>query len=257
MSYSITPIAAFDDNYFWLIHDQHHAWVVDPGAAQPVLSFLNQHHLTLVGLLLTHHHADHCGGVATLRQHFPNLAVIGSARDPLPPLTRRVAQGDTISLEPVALTLTVLEVPGHTLGHLAYWGDGQLFCGDTLFAGGCGRVFEGTYAQMWHSLDTLRRLPPATRLYCAHEYTERNIDFALRVEPDNTVLQQWQLTARAQRAQGLPTLPSTIAQELAANPFLRVQQPAIKARLEQRAGTALKDDAVTLFSVLRDWKNQC
>ena len=256
-SYALTPIPAFTDNYLWLIHDSTHAWVVDPGDAAPVLQYLEQHHLTLCGMLLTHHHADHIGGVATLQHHFPAAEVIGSPVDPLPPLTRSVGEGDTLTLAPFGLTLTVLEVPGHTLGHIAYAGDNLLFCGDTLFAGGCVRVFEGTYAQMWHSLDRLRHLPAASRVCCAHEYTERNLDFALKIEPDNPDLHHWMQDVRRLRAQGRPTLPSTLAQECRCNPFLRVDLPQVKARLEAHAGTLLPDDPVASFSVLRQWKNAC
>ncbi|MDA8416371.1 MAG: hydroxyacylglutathione hydrolase [Betaproteobacteria bacterium] len=256
-TYSITPIPAFNDNYIWLIHDTQHAWAVDPGEALPVLHYLNHHQLTLAGILLTHHHADHCGGVATLRQHYPSLTVIGSPKDPLPPLTRAVQEGDTLLLAPLDLTVTVIEVPGHTLGHVAYFGDQCLFCGDTLFAGGCGRVFEGTAEQMWHSLDKLNQLPASTRIYCAHEYTESNLTFAIRVEPDNPDLQQRLQQVRAARSQHQITLPSLLAWERQTNPFLRLHEPTILHHLEEWIGHPLSTDPAQRFSVLRQWKNLC
>lgn len=256
-SYSITPIPAFQDNYFWLIHNTRHAWVVDPGEALPVLEYLSRHKLTLAGILLTHHHADHIGGVADLRQCFHDIAIVGCPIDALPPLTQTVHEGDHVTLHPLGLTVRVMDVPGHTRGHVAYLLDQHLFCGDTLFAGGCGRLFEGTPEQMWQSLSKLNSLPDSTLIYCAHEYTLSNLTFALNVEPNNADLSRRLDHVRRIRARGEVTLPSSLAEEQRTNPFLRVTQPAIKSRLEQRVGHSLPDDPAQLFAALRTWKNQC
>ncbi|NDU86236.1 MAG: hydroxyacylglutathione hydrolase [Ferrovum sp.] len=254
-SLSVTPVPAFADNYLWLIHDSHHAWIVDPGEAQPVIEMLSKLQLVLVGVLLTHHHGDHVGGLPILRDRFPHLVIYGPQGPLIPGITNPVKEGDGISLAPLNMTLTVLEVPGHTLDHVAYYGQGRLFCGDTLFAAGCGRVFEGTPEQMHHSLDKLAALPPSTSIYCAHEYTLKNLEFACMVDPDNDVLQRWHAEAQSQRTQHLPTLPSILGRELQGNPFLRVREPALHAALERRWGP-MAADPVTIFTALRQWKNQ-
>jgi hydroxyacylglutathione hydrolase len=235
----IEPIAAFTDNYFWAIHDGCSAWVVDPGDAVPVNAWLRQRAVSLVGILLTHHHADHAGGVAPLIQPVP-MPVIGPAREPIAGVTRKVSEGDTVLLPELNVTLAVLDVPGHTAGHIAYHGEiegvPRVFCGDTLFAAGCGRLFEGTAAQMWESLGKLAALDPHTLGYCAHEYTMSNLAFAQAAEPDNAAVQARIVQCSALRAVQQPTLPFTLAQELATNPFLR-------------AGS------VERFAQLREWKN--
>jgi hydroxyacylglutathione hydrolase len=256
-SFSIVPIAAFADNYLWLIHNDRKAWVVDPGDAVPVLTTLERGHWELEGILLTHHHADHCGGVMELRTRFPDLTVYGPAGESIPGTTHPLHAGDEIILNSLSLTLTVLEVPGHTLGHVAYGGQDCLFCGDTLFAAGCGRIFEGTPAQMLHSLERLAALPDETAVYCAHEYTVSNLDFALRADPHNPELQDWAKEARAQRKRGEPTLPSRIGRERRANPFLRSADPALTPALDHYLGSPVGNDPLTRFTVLRTWKNQC
>ncbi|VAY89215.1 putative hydroxyacylglutathione hydrolase [mine drainage metagenome] len=256
-SFSIVPISAFADNYLWLIHNNRKAWIVDPGDAAPVLTTLRSSHLELEGILLTHHHADHCGGVMELRTLFPNLTVYGPAEESIPGTTHPLRAGNEITLTSLGLTLTVLEVPGHTLGHVAYVGQDCLFCGDTLFAAGCGRIFEGTPAQMFHSLAQLAALPDKTAVYCAHEYTVRNLDFALKVDPHNQELQNWAREARAQREQGEPTLPSQIGRERRANPFLRSTDIALTPALDHYLGHPVGTDPLTRFTVLRAWKNQC
>ncbi len=252
----VEPIAAFTDNYIWALHDGSAAWVVDPGDAAPVVDWLAGRRLALAGILITHHHPDHIGGVATLRRHAPDAAVVGPDNPRIDGLTRTVADGDTVEL--LGQRFETLAVPGHTLDHLAYFCDASnpphLFCGDTLFAAGCGRLFEGTPEQMWHSLHRLAALPADTRVYCAHEYTLSNLHFALAVEPDNAALQQRVAQARRTREAGQPTVPSTLALELATNPFLRAAEPAVLA--SARAREPAVRDGETAFAVLRRWKDQ-
>jgi len=252
----LIPIPAFDDNYIWLLHDGQRALVVDPGDAQPVLDALQREGLQLVGILVTHHHADHTGGVDILR-NFTGASVFGPANERMPEPLQRLNGGDSVQL--LGLDFTVLDVPGHTAGHIAYFAQvpGEapvLFCGDTLFSGGCGRLFEGTAPQMRASLQLFAELPIATRVCCAHEYTLSNLKFAVEVEPDNPQLLDYQSRCLALRAQGIPTLPSTIETERQINPFLRSEQPTIMA-------SALRFDADGFaqngaFSTLRQWKNQ-
>ena len=252
----LIPLPAFTDNYIWMLHDGQAAWVVDPGDAAPVLQALAAHSLKLQGILVTHHHPDHTGGVAELRTA-TGAAVFGPHRENMPEPLRRVAQDETV--EALGLSFRVIEVPGHTSGHIAYYGadlDGApvLFCGDTLFSGGCGRLFEGTPAQMQASLETLAALPGNTRVCCTHEYTLSNLRFAREVEPDNTVLADYQTHCLALRAANVPTLPSNIAQERAINPFLRSNQPTIAASAQRFDAAQAASQGV--FATLRAWKNQ-
>ncbi len=243
-----------------MFHDGRRALVVDPGDAAPVLAALERQALQLAGILVTHHHADHVGGVADLLARHP-APVWGPAGEVLPvdawPEFHPVAQGDVVEL--LGLRLQVLDIPGHTAGHIAYYtddaaaGEPLLFCGDTLFAGGCGRLFEGTPAQMLASLTQLAALPAPTRVCCAHEYTLSNLRFARAVEPDNLDLQQFEARCIALRAQDLPTLPSRIGQEKLINPFLRSYERAvIDAAVARGADRA---DPVAVFAALRTWKN--
>ncbi len=252
---TLLPLPAFDDNYIWMLHDGHQALVVDPGDEAPVLQALQVHHLQLQAILVTHHHADHVGGVDELRAA-TGAAVYGPASEDMPEPLRRMQDGDTLDL--LGMHFTVLDVPGHTAGHIAWYsadagGQPLLFCGDTLFSGGCGRLFEGTPAQMLASLDRLAALPGNTRVCCAHEYTLSNLRFARAVEPDNTALLDYSRHCEAQRARQLPTLPSTIALERDINPFLRSRLPAVARTLQAR--TTARDEA-GLFAALREWKNQ-
>lgn len=251
----VLTVPAFDDNYLWLIHDGQHAAVVDPGDAQPILDALAANNLSLVAILLTHHHADHIGGVPRLLQQAA-VPVFGPRGENIATVTHPLHEGDTVTLPQLDLSLSVLDVPGHTRGHIAYVAQGYpwLFCGDTLFAGGCGRLFEGTPAQMTASLAKLAALPDQTQVYCAHEYTLSNLRFARAVEPDNAALAARLETDTARRARQEPTVPSTIGMERATNPFLRYREPAIIERLiaENRIDST---EPIPAFAALREWKN--
>jgi len=254
---TIIPIPAFADNYIWTLRQGTSAVVVDPGEAGPVLAYLDREGLTLTAILATHHHNDHVGGIPALLARF-NAPVFGPANETIPSRTRALREGDTVDVPGLPVTLRVLDIPGHTAGHIAYFGDvsgaPSVFCGDTLFAAGCGRIFEGTPQQMWTSLSALAALPAATRVYCGHEYTLANLRFAQAVEPNNAALWDRQAREEAKRKDGLPTLPSTMEQEHATNPFLRAPIAAVRAAAEQRAGRPLASD-VEAFAVLREWKN--
>lgn len=249
----LIAVPAFEDNYFWLWHDGRHALVVDPGSAAPVEAALAAHRLSLQAILVTHHHPDHIGGIAELAQR-RSLRIIGP-RDPrITGLTGWVAGGDRVDLAEPAASFEVLAVPGHTATHVAYHGAGHLLAGDTLFSLGCGRLFEGSPAQMLDSLDRIATLPARTLVCCAHEYTLSNAAFALAVEPDNPALQARVQQARAQRAAGQPTLPALLGDELACNPFLRVDAPAVRARVAEGGGDAVS--RVGTFASLRGWKDR-
>ncbi len=249
----IDPVPAFEDNYLWVVHDGRHAAVVDPGDAAPVQDFLERNALTLTAILATHHHGDHVGGLEALKARW-RCEAFGPAGESIAGLTRRLRGGERIAVPGLDLALEVMEVPGHTAGHIAYAGEGFVFCGDTLFAGGCGRLFEGTPAQMQDSLAKLARLPGGTRVYCAHEYTLANLRFALAVEPGNARLAARQARDAAARARGRPTVPSTIAEELDTNPFLRWDRPEVIASASARAGRPLATP-VEVFAAVREWKN--
>lgn len=252
----VHPVPAFQDNYLWVLARDGHAAVVDPGDAAPVQRFLAAGGLALDAILATHHHADHIGGVPELAAHW-KCPVFGPAHDGVDGLTRALAEGERVAVPGVEIELSVLDVPGHTAGHIAYVHAGPeplVFCGDTLFACGCGRLFEGTAAQMSRSLAKLAALPPATRVYCAHEYTLSNIRFAEAVEPGNAALARRKAREQARRGRGEPTVPSTIAEELATNPFLRCGAPDVAAAAQAHAGRALAGP-VEVFAALREWKN--
>ncbi len=252
--FNIVPVCAFTDNYIWVIHDQHHAAVVDPGDAAPVLDFLQQKKLKLIAILNTHHHNDHVGGNSTLLQKFP-VPVYGPGSESISTVTHRLKEGDSIYLAKLSLGFSVLDIPGHTAGHIAYYGANLLFCGDTLFACGCGRLFEGTAQQMYISLNKLARLPDTTAVYCGHEYTLANINFAKLVEPGNQALTQLNISAEKQRKSNLPTLPSTIVMEKACNPFLRCDKPEVIHNASNYIGKPLMDP-ISVFAAIRKWKNK-
>jgi hydroxyacylglutathione hydrolase len=253
---SIIPIPAFRDNYIWAVHSGRFAAVVDPGDAAPVLAWLDENEVELSAILATHHHADHVGGVPALRARY-DVPVFGPAHETIPQRTHALREGDRIDVPGVALSLAVLDIPGHTAGHIAYCrttSDPLLFCGDTLFAAGCGRLFEGTPAQMWSSLSKLAALPPDTRVYCGHEYPLANLRFAATVEPASDDIRGRTARERDKRERGVPTLPSTIGAELATNPFLRASRPDVMSRAASHAGHPIAD-AVASFAALRTWKD--
>ncbi len=252
---TVKPIPAFNDNYIWLLQraGDPRCVVVDPGDATPVLLALAEQDLELSGILITHHHGDHTGGVRELLAH-RQVPVFGPAGEAIPGMTHPLREGDTVTLEALDLQLGVFDVPGHTAGHIAFYGEGMLFCGDTLFAGGCGRLFEGTPEQMYQSLDKLASLPEDTRVYCAHEYTLANLRFAQRVEPDNARLQERLSEVETMRASDQCTLPSSIGLERQTNPFLRSGAHSVKQNAESWAGERFTSP-VQVFAAVRAWKD--
>jgi hydroxyacylglutathione hydrolase len=250
----IVPLPAFQDNYIWTLRDGKHAAVVDPGEARPVQDYLAKEGLTLVAILATHHHPDHVGGIAELVTQ-DKVPVFGPKGEPIPALTHPVGQGDSAVIPALGASFSVLDIPGHTRAHVAYYGLGSLFCGDTLFACGCGRVFEGTAAQMLQSLTKLAALPDETKVYCGHEYTLANIKFARAVDPGNALLAAREERAQRLRDAGRPTLPSTLGEERATNPFLRCAEPAVVESANKYLG-ARAADAVRVFAAIREWKNK-
>ena len=255
----IHAIPAFRDNYIWIGSHGGKAFVVDPGEHQGVLAYLQENRLELEAVLVTHHHQDHTGGVAEL-QRLTGAIVHAPAGSNLPAIFSPAAEGDILALP--GGTATVMETPGHTLDHLSYFYQPMppseaapaLFCGDTLFAGGCGRVFEGTHRQMYASLARLASLPPATRVYCAHEYTLSNLEFAVRVDPDNTALQQRLREVRLLREAGQRTIPSSLREELETNPFLRCELPTLQRSASAHLGRTTPPGVET-FGTIRDLKN--
>jgi len=255
---AVLTVPAFNDNYIWLIHDGVHAAVVDPGDAAPVTSALASHGLRLTAILLTHHHADHTGGVDALVEAW-QAPVFGPRNDGIAAVTDPKDEGARVAVPGLDLRLEVLEVPGHTLGHIAWVrrdaGAHWLFCGDTLFGAGCGRLFEGTPAQMRTSLGKLAALPDDTLVYCAHEYTLSNLRFAHAVEPGNAALEARMATDRVLRDAHMPTIPSSIGVERATNPFLRDTAPRIVRTLVEAGRIQEGAAPVEVFAALREWKN--
>ena len=255
MPIEIEPIAAFTDNYIWCLHDGKVAWVVDPGDAAPVIQFLEARQLRLDGVLITHHHKDHTGGILELQQRYSPAFTYGPANPAIAGIDHPLLEGDQITV--LGTDFTVLEVPGHTLDHIAYFTPNSLppllFCGDTLFAAGCGRLLGGSAEQLYHSLQRLAQLPENTIIYCTHEYTQSNLRFARAVEPDNLAVQRRSETVSQLRTAQQPTLPSTLALELATNPFLRVQEPTVRA-MALKQDTSCSTD-VEVFAVLRRLKD--
>jgi hydroxyacylglutathione hydrolase len=255
MSYKILPIRALEDNYIWTIVDSKTGSVVivDPGEAAPVEHVLKEQHLTLTAILITHHHWDHVNGVTALLKK-KTVPVYVPARDAVPIGNTPVYDNHVIEPPMTSLRFTVIDIPGHTRGHVAYYGQGWVFTGDTLFGGGCGRIFEGTAEQLYQSLTRLSELDPQTLVYCGHEYTAKNLAFAQQVEPNNRLLQQRIEETTLQQKQGQPTLPSTIYLEKCTNPFLRCNEASIKQQVEQHVGHPLCDP-IAVFAALRKWKD--
>jgi hydroxyacylglutathione hydrolase len=257
---TLVPLPAFADNYIWMLQDGRHAIVVDPGEAQPVFDALAHGQLQLAAILVTHHHADHTGGVAALREA-TGAQVFGPAGETIPLPFTPLRQGDHADV--LSLRFEVFDIPGHTAGHIAFFlpagapgiGTPLAFCGDTLFSGGCGRIFEGTPAQMLASLDTLAALPDDTRVCCGHEYTLSNLRFAQAVEPDNADLTQYLAHCQAVRARGEPTLPSQLGTERRINPFLRSREATVHRAVRARSQLSAAADEVEVFAALRQWKN--
>ncbi len=250
--FNITAIPALQDNYIWAVHNAQHAVIVDPGEAAPVLKFLSEYHLKPTAILCTHRHNDHIGGIAELRREY-HVPVHGRSHPNNPHITDDLREGEQLTLAEFNLIFDILELPGHLDDHIAFVNQDILFCGDVLFGAGCGRNKEGTLAQLHHSLQRLSLLPDSTRMYCAHEYTAANIQFALACEPDNLSLRQRDVVTQKLRSANLPTLPSTIGLEKATNPFLRCASPEIIHTLQRRG---LHDTSqLGIFIALREWRN--
>ncbi|MFA7239459.1 MAG: hydroxyacylglutathione hydrolase [Sulfuricellaceae bacterium] len=249
---TIIPIPAFEDNYIWLLHNEREAVAVDAGDAGPLLEYLADHDLRLIAVLDTHHHGDHTGGNEDLLRHIPDLAIYGDRR--IKTVNRPVGAGETVAFPLLPLSLEVLGVPGHTADHLAYYGANSLFCGDALFACGCGKLFEGTPPQAYASLQKFAALPDTTMVYPAHEYTLENIRFAKLVEPENIALREREARDRESRERGLPTLPMSLALEKSTNPFLRCSDPVVRQAVSRIAGRRL-DDPASVFAAVREWRN--
>jgi hydroxyacylglutathione hydrolase len=251
---SVTALPAFSDNYIWLIHNQCVALVVDPGDAQPVIQAIDRLGLKLLAILSTHHHADHVGGNRILHERY-RCPVYGPATEPIPHLTHPLNGSEQITFHDLDLTLQIIATPGHTRGHVSYYGAGYLFCGDTLFGCGCGRLFEGTAEQMHRSLSLLCRLPDHTLICCAHEYTLSNICFAKTVDRENPDLIEREQSDLKKREQGQPTLPSTLKLEKMTNPFLRSAQPALIEAAESVAARRPRHE-VEVFAAIREAKDK-
>lgn len=246
----IIPIPAFKDNYIWLLHNGTYAVVVDPGDADPVVAILSELNLKLTGILVTHHHSDHIGGVDALLSHYPDIAVYAPKHERYSFKHTAVSEPDRVTLPELDISFNVIDLPGHTLGHIAYHAQGVLFCGDTLFGAGCGRLFEGTPEQLYQSLQKLAQLPADTKVYCTHEYTLHNIRFALTLEPGNRKLVQRKYDTEVLRDASLPSLPSSISLELETNPFLRCFSMEIRSSLQLQTAPP-----VEVFRTIREMRN--
>lgn len=253
---NVTPVAVLKDNYVWLLQDAKSPAVaiVDPGEARRVLEVLAAHHLQPAAILITHHHWDHTNGIEELLEHYPGTPVYGPAREDIPARTHPLMEGARVQLPELNLELDVLEVPGHTAGAVAYYGHGLLFSGDTLFTAGCGRLFEGTPEQMHASLSKLASLPDSTLLYCGHEYTLANLEFAALVEPGNPDIRTRIEETQALRKRGLPSVPAMLVHERRTNPFLRCGQPSVRKAAERWADAALHNETEVLATIRR-WKD--
>lgn len=255
---SISGVEAFDDNYIWLIHankrgSENNVIIVDPGDEEAIMEAIERHQVTPNAIFITHHHGDHVGAVRALVARF-EIPVYGPANENIPCLTHPLSEDEQVELNDLELSFKIIDVPGHTRGHIAFYGHGSLFIGDTLFAGGCGRLFEGTPAQMQNSLAKLLELADETMVYCAHEYTQANLTFAIRVEPNNQALLARITETDAMRAERKPTVPSTLSLEKQTNPFLRFYEPSVVKAAEGFAGRKM-EDTVDVFKTVRYWKD--
>ena len=245
----IIPIPAFEDNYIWLLHNKRYAVVVDPGDATPVINLLKKLNLTLTTILITHHHNDHIDGINALLA-YKKVTVYAPKYETYHFKHTKLSEGDALWLPEIELSFNIMWLPGHTLGHIAYVNNDYLFCGDTLFGAGCGRLFEGTPEQMLTSLNRLKALNPETKVFCTHEYTTKNISFALSLEPENYELKERKLIVESLRLKNLPSLPSTIDLEVKTNPFLRCNQETII-----KNSHATKSDELSVFTTIRSLRN--
>ncbi|AEP29592.1 hydroxyacylglutathione hydrolase [Brumicola nitratireducens] len=251
---NIFAIPAFSDNYIWCVHDGKHALVVDPGDAAPVIRTLKEQKLSLTYILITHHHYDHTGGVEALIAAYPDAVVYGPKNPKITGIDHRLAEGESLFLQDPEIELKILETPGHTMDHIVFYNDDLLFCGDTLFSAGCGRMFEGTPDVFYRSLQKLSQLPDKTKVYCTHEYTLANLAFASHVDPENSSLQEYQTWATAQRNNDQITLPSSIAKQKKINPFLRCDSKTIKQNIESIMNLSTNTE-VEVFAALRRCKD--
>lgn len=250
----IVPLNAFRDNYIWALRTGAHAIVVDPGEAEPVECWLADAGLQLDAILVTHHHHDHVGGLGALKRAH-RVSVFGPAGSHIHGIDKTLSEGDRVAPAPDFPEFEVLEVPGHTLDHIAYCTGNLLFCGDTLFSAGCGRLFEGSADQLYSSLSRFADLPAATRVYPAHEYTVANLRFGRAVLPTDVKLEKALANALKIRENAQGTLPTTVAREREINVFLRTGEPAVRAAAEQHCGERLGSKA-EVFAALRRWKDQ-
>lgn len=255
--HEVNAITALEDNYIWaIVHPNiQQCVVVDPGEATPVIDYLQDRELQLKAILITHHHWDHTGGIEQLLEQYPDIQVYGPANESIPGMTTFLSNGDVIELPEIGLHLETLDIPGHTLGHIAFYGHGNVFCGDTLFTAGCGKIFEGTTEQMYQSLQKIAALPEETLIYCGHEYTQQNLRFAQVVEPSNQEITKRAADVDRIRRQNQATVPAPLLLEKLTNPFLRTGEQAVKNAAEEYIGHTLSSE-VEILKTLREWKNR-